>query len=65
MSNWLMSEVGDDIHITPIDDLKEHEFSVGCPCEPEVEKAEVGCMIIHESYDLREVIEKAYSILYG
>lgn len=52
------------IHITPNKDLKAHIESVDCPCHPRVEMVynavieEWSSVVIHNSYDGREVIEK-------
>lgn len=41
----------ENIHIVPIDDLKEHEDSIECWCNPyEVEEG----VIVHNSMDRRE-----------
>lgn len=47
------------IHITPINDLKEHEESVNCHCKPRTEYTNDTLLIIHNSYDKRENLEKA------
>lgn len=46
-------------HILPIDDLKEHEEESTCECCPSVEIVDGGDMlIIHNSYDGREILEQ-------
>jgi hypothetical protein len=47
------------IHITPINDLKEHQESVNCHCEPRTEYINDTLLIIHNAYDKRESLEKA------
>jgi protein-arginine kinase activator protein McsA len=47
------------IHITPINDLKKHEDSVNCHCKPKTEYINDTLLIIHNSYDKRENLEKA------
>ena len=52
------------VHIRPINDLKHHIESVDCPCHPKVEMVynsiieEWSSVVIHNSYDGRDVIEK-------
>lgn len=47
-----------DIHIIPVDDLKDHDESQYCHCDPRIEPGDHGCnMIVHNSYDGRELIE--------
>lgn len=51
------------IHILPINDLKEHEELSTCHCNPSAEVLEDGSiMIVHNSYDKREVIEQLFGI---
>ena len=55
MSNW---------NLLPVKDLKEHEESTTCECEPKVEFQENGDMlIIHNSFDGREAIEMFNKII--
>lgn len=55
MSNW---------HILPTNDLKDHEESTTCECEPKVEFQENGEMlVIHNSFDGREAVEMANEII--
>lgn len=50
------------IHILPINDLKEHEELTTCGCNPKIEILEDGeIMVIHNSYDGREIIEDLVS----
>jgi len=51
------------LHITPINDLHEHEDNSKCPCEPTVELANGNLIIIHNSFDGREGLELAKEIL--
>ena len=51
------------IHVLPIDDLKPHEENSTCECEPAVEIVEGGMLVIHNSWDGREWVEKAETIL--
>ena len=53
-----------DWHLLPLNDLKEHEESTTCECEPKIEFTENGDMIIkHNSFDGREAIEIFYEII--
>lgn len=53
------------IHVYPVNDLEEHdtEHSAICKCNPKVEIVEGEILIIHNAFDLREVVEKAEEIL--
>lgn len=46
-------------HITPINDLKEHQEDINCHCKPKSEYINDTLLIIHNSYDGRETLEKA------
>ena len=50
-------------NVLPVNDIKEHDESSACECQPRVEMVNGGILIIHNSYDLREVIERVYEIL--
>lgn len=52
----------DDIHVMPVDDLKEHLFE-NCPCEPRVEVEGANLIYIHHSWDGRELFEQIDEIL--
>lgn len=49
----------DTYHVTPVDDIKEHEESADCPCGPEVEEYTNGRVIVHNAWDGREAVEAA------
>ena len=50
------------IHILPVNDLKEHEESSTCDCNPRIEILDDGeIMVVHNSYDGREYIEELVS----
>lgn len=52
------------IHILPINDLEPHdEEGTTCKCEPRVEFAEGGMLVIHNAFDNREIIEQVIKIL--
>ncbi len=47
-----------DVHIIPVDDLKDHDESQYCHCEPRIEPGDYGKnLVIHNSYDGRELTE--------
>jgi hypothetical protein len=46
------------IHVYPENDLKEHELEgTMCPCNPKVDWSESEGIVIHNSWDFREVTE--------
>lgn len=52
------------IHVLPVNDLEPHEeVGTACKCEPRVEFAEGGMLVIHNAYDNREILEKVNQIL--
>lgn len=54
------------IHVLPVDDLREHEETTTCPCNPTVEcEPNATMLVIHNSFDGREALEQAEAILYG
>ena len=49
----------DDAHVIPIEDLREHEDSRECWCQPCFDRSDIGrVIVIHNSMDGRELIEK-------
>jgi len=46
-----------DVHVLPIDDLREHVESVECWCEPRIEGEGPSFVIVHHSADKREFRE--------
>jgi len=57
----------DDVHVMPVNDLKEHEESRFCACRPVLEKPVEGggTVVIHNSYDGREITERAVDQAFG
>ncbi|MDF2045135.1 hypothetical protein P2P98_03095 [Microbacterium sp. Kw_RZR3] len=59
--------MSDDVHVSPIGDLIEHDTNGGeCPCGPTakpVERADgsMGWIILHHSLDGREYTERDYT----
>lgn len=48
-------------HVLPIDDLKKHSENSICECHPTSQILENGdILIIHNSYDGREFVEKLH-----
>ena len=45
-------------HVTPINDIDEHAEETTCECKPEVEHINGNMVIIHNSFDGRENVEK-------
>lgn len=54
-----------DVHVVPIDDLKPHADSRHCSCLPKIEAASGGFVIIHNSWDGREIAERAIDHAFG
>lgn len=50
----------DDIHVHPVGDLRDHELTRTCWCQPDVRQDPDGdgTLVIHNSLDGRELIEK-------
>ena len=46
------------IHIIPNGDKKTHEESEFCHCHPRIEHEKNGIIVIHNSFDGREYLEK-------
>lgn len=52
------------IHIVPTNDIEEHvEVGATCRCNPKVEFEDGNMIIVHNAFDLREVVEQANKIL--
>jgi len=55
---WLTSYKNGISIVVPLEDKKEHNWwETTCPCEPKVEFYKGGIVIIHRSFDFREVWE--------
>jgi len=50
-------------HVLPINDIKEHTEDTTCECQPRVEHHNGNIVVIHNSYDGREIIEQVNEIL--
>lgn len=47
-----------DVHVLPIHDLRAHQEARNCWCQPRVEAVGPGVVVIHQSADGRELIER-------
>ena len=46
-------------HIYPENDLKPHDINGNtCPCNPETQACENGILVVHNSWDGREIRER-------
>jgi len=54
-----------DVNVMPVDDLREHSESPDCPCCPSVTVFGADLLIVHNSYDHREIVEQAINIMNG
>jgi hypothetical protein len=48
---------GEDIHVLPVGDLREHQEQRYCWCRPRVDRTERCCVVVHNAADGRELIE--------
>jgi hypothetical protein len=56
------------VHVVPINDLREHSIDARFPCEclPEEQFVEGGgVVIVHNSWDGREITERAEDAAFG
>jgi hypothetical protein len=52
------------IHVYPIGDTKEHDlYSTTCHCSPKVSFENEEMIVVHNSFDGREIIEEVNKIL--
>ena len=49
------------INIIPTNDLKEHEESTTCQCKPKIIENNGEIIVVHNSYDGREYVERLTS----
>jgi len=49
-------------HILPVNDLKEHTENTTCECEPKIIIGNGEMIVIHNSFDHREIIEDVNQI---
>jgi len=48
------------LHILPINDLEEHEELSTCKCNPKLIEENGELILVHNSFDKREVIERLF-----
>lgn len=46
-----------DIHVSPVNDLREHSEARDCWCAPVIKRESKGTVVIHNSLDGRELVE--------
>ena len=51
-----------DIHVMPVDDLREHVFK-DCPCNPRIEVVGANLIYVHNAWDHREAVEQVEEML--
>ena len=59
--NWIVEQGlagNNDVDVMPVNDLREHIPGEHCPCKPTVEIVGANLVIIHNSWDGRELIEQ-------
>jgi hypothetical protein len=50
--------MNDPVHVLPVNDLREHvSEGIGCECRPRL--IDGGAVIVHNSFDGREITERA------
>lgn len=55
--------MSEPIHVYPLNDEREHDTTgTICWCDPTLDTASGGMIIIHNSADMRELIEQAEEI---
>ncbi len=48
-----------DIHVSPVNDKYPHVLEgVDCPCNPEISLEGATLIIVHNSFDFREIVEE-------
>jgi hypothetical protein len=48
------------LHILPINDIEEHEELSTCKCNPKLIEEKGELILVHNSFDKREVIERLF-----
>ena len=56
-----MKETPDNIHVVPLNDLREHDTSLTCWCHPTPEDDEPR-VVLHHSMDERESYEQGRAL---
>ena len=56
----------ESIHVYPLNDVWGHVTDgEDCPCEPEIKEENGTLLIVHNSFDHREIVEQALDVLNG
>jgi len=56
------------IHVYPVDEQDRHdltEYGAACLCRPDVDWSEAEAVVVHRSWNGRELIEQAEEIING
>lgn len=69
MSKWAIVEDEECVHIVPETDIKPHGFIIkgnkgeladmDCPCNPRVDFSGMKPLVIHNSFEYKDLIEKS------
>jgi len=60
---WGLYTKTDPWNIMPTDEQEEHSFDTTCKCHPKVIEENGQMIVIHNSFDCREIIEQVKEIL--
>lgn len=61
---WAVNRGGSIYHVYPVGDLSNHNIEDGkCYCRPRSEEWHGSTIIIHNSFDGREIVERAEALL--
>lgn len=61
-TGWILKPVGDENHVIPLGDLREHDDSQGCWCKPFNPPDATDDIWAHNSMDRREEHERGASL---
>lgn len=53
--------MGSVVHVLPVNDSKPHDESEACECCPRIRPTLGGYVVVHNSYDRRELFETTAS----
>ena len=66
-TGWGVYENTDSIHVLPVNEYDQHSSDgiegLWCKCKPRSEKTKSRILIVHNSFDQREIVEQAREIL--
>jgi len=60
MTFWIEEIEPTEFNVIPMDDLRKHELSGDCECNPKIVEESGQLIIVHNSYDKREIVERLY-----